>query len=109
MKILIDECLPRRLKQLLPEYDVQTVPEVGWAGKKNGELLALMSGVYDVFITVDNNMQYQQVLKDVPIGFIVLSAHNNKLETLIPLMAGTKVALETIVAGQVVRISQEDG
>jgi predicted nuclease of predicted toxin-antitoxin system len=107
MKILIDECLPRKLKRELSVYDVQTVPEAGWAGKKNGELLKLMSGVYDVFITVDSNMQYQQVLEDVQTGFIVLSAHNNKLETLLPLMERARTVLETITAGQVVRISQD--
>ena len=104
MKILIDECLPRKLKRELSEHDVQTVPEAGWAGRKNGELLKLMSGVYDVFITVDSNMQYQQVLEQAQVGFIVLSAHNNKLETLLPLMEQVKITLETIQAGQVIKI-----
>ena len=108
MKILIDECLPRKLKRELSDYDVQTVPEAGWSGKKNGELLKLMSGVYDVFITVDSNMQYQQVLETVQVGFIVLSAHNNKLETLIPLMERARLALETLTAGQVVTIREDE-
>jgi predicted nuclease of predicted toxin-antitoxin system len=105
MKILIDECLPRKLKHELPEHEVRTVPEAGWAGKKNGELLKLMSGVYDVFVTVDSNMQDQQVLEAMQLSFIVLSAVNNKLETLLPLMPAVQSALGSIQPGQVVRIT----
>lgn len=105
MKILIDECLPRKLKHELPDHEVNSVPEAGWAGTKNGELLKLMSGVYDVFVTVDSNMQHQHVLEDLQVGFIVLSAHNNKLETLLPLMDDVRAALEWIQPGQVVTIT----
>ncbi len=56
MKMLIDECLPRKLKHELPGHEVRTVPEMGWAGKKNGELLRLMSGQFDVFVTIDRNL-----------------------------------------------------
>jgi hypothetical protein len=55
MKLLLDECLPRSLKRALPGYDVSTVPEMGLAGIKNGQLLALMEPVFDVFITIDGN------------------------------------------------------
>jgi predicted nuclease of predicted toxin-antitoxin system len=107
MKILIDECLPRKLKRELTDHDVTTIPEAGWAGRKNGELLRLMAEVYDVFITVDSNMQYQQMLNDLQVGFIVLSAHNNKLETLLPLMPDVRAALEAIQPGQVVRVTAQ--
>jgi predicted nuclease of predicted toxin-antitoxin system len=108
MKILIDECLPRKLKWEFSEHEVQTVPEAGWSGKKNGELLRLMSGVYDVFVTVDSNMQYQQVLKTMPVGFLVLSARNNTLEALMPLMERARIALQSLTAGQVVRIAEDE-
>lgn len=109
MKILIDECLPRKLKFELPNHDVQTVPEAGWAGKKNGELLRLMSDAeFEAFITVDSNMQYQQQLMDLPIGFIVLSAQNNKLETLQPLMPQVATALDKLQIGQIVTIQEEE-
>jgi predicted nuclease of predicted toxin-antitoxin system len=104
MKILIDECLPRKLKNALSNHDVQTVPQAGWAGEKNGELLSLMSDVYDVFITVDSNMQYQQNLADMSVGFILLSAKNNKLETPLPLISDVEIALETIESGQLIMI-----
>ena len=108
MKILVDECLPRKLKQELKNHDVKTVPEMGWSGKKNGALLQLMTDVFDVFITIDNNLEDQQQLTSQPIGFIVLNAVNNKLATLQLLMPKVLEALETIQAGQVVKISQKD-
>lgn len=107
MKILIDECLPRKLKHELPDHEVQTVPEAGWAGQKNGDLLRLMAGVFDIFITIDNNLENQQQLANQPVGFVVLSAVNNKLSTLLPLMPEVRAALATIQPGQVVTISEK--
>jgi len=106
MKILIDECLPRKLKNALPEHEVKTVPEAGWAGKKNGELLLLMVGTFDVFITIDSNLEYQQQLQSLSVSFVVLSAKNNKLDTLMPLMPAVRKALQTLQPGQVVIITE---
>ena len=106
MKILLDECLPRKLKQSLTEHEAHTVPEMGWSGKKNGELLRLMLGQFDVFITIDNNMEYQLQLTELNIAFIVLSAKSNTLLRLLPLMSKVQASLETIQAGQLVRISE---
>lgn len=106
MKILLDECLPKRLKRELIGHDVKTVPEAGWAGKKNGVLLQLMVNEFDVFITVDQNMQYQQPLEDMPIAFVVLVAHNNKLEILQPLMIQVLSVLEMLKPGQVVEVHE---
>lgn len=107
MNILIDESLPRKLKLELPGHNVSTVPEMGWAGKKNGELLRLMSAQFDVFITIDGNLHYQQNLSDSKTALIVLSALNNKLETLKPLMAQVLSTLQDIEPGQLVVIGQE--
>ncbi len=105
MKILLDESLPRRLKRLLPGHEVVTVPEQGWASKKNGELLRLAVGQFDVFITIDQNLTYQQNLKDVNLAIIVLSARRNRFELLKPLMPQVMEAVGKIKAGQVIRIS----
>jgi predicted nuclease of predicted toxin-antitoxin system len=105
MKILIDECLPRKLKYELPDHEVKTVPEAGWAGKKNGVLLRLMADEFEVFITIDSNLEDQQQLATQPVAFVVLSAVNNKLETLLPLMPDVRAILETIQPGQVVKIT----
>ena len=106
MRILLDECLPKRLKRELVGHDVRTVPEAGWAGKKDGVLLKLMIGQFDVFITVDQNMQYQQPLVDIPLAFVVLVAYNNKFETLQPLMSKVLSVLSTIEIGQIVEVRE---
>ncbi|MGD2086971.1 MAG: DUF5615 family PIN-like protein [Candidatus Aminicenantes bacterium] len=82
MKILLDECLPKKLKNDLKNHEVKTVPEMGWAGKKNGELLPLAENHFDIFITGDQNLQYQQNLKDRLIIIFVLKSPNSRYETL---------------------------
>ena len=64
MRILVDECLPRKLKNEFADHTVSTVQEMGWSGIKNGELLRLMMNKFDIFVTVDTNLQYQQKLRD---------------------------------------------
>lgn len=109
MKLLLDECLPRRLKHGLPGHDVSTVPELGWAGIKNGQLLALMEPVFDVFITIDGNLRYQQNLTHRDIALVVLSASDNTIETLLPLMPQVLMALPATHSGQVVKVAgQQD-
>src|SRR5688572_13614565 len=107
MKILIDECLPRKLKNELIGHKVKTVPEMGWSGKKNGELLTLMLDAFEVFITIDNNLEHQQQLQELPISFIVFSAKSNTLAVLKPLMPAVRMALETIQLGELVIIRSE--
>ncbi len=57
MRVLLDESLPRRLRQELPEHEVSTVPEAGWAGKANGELLRLAEPAFEVFVTMDRQLR----------------------------------------------------
>ena len=60
MRILLDECVPRPLRRELPGHNVRTIQEMGWAGKKNGELLALMAGAgFEVLLTVDQSLRHQ--------------------------------------------------
>ena len=84
MKILLDESLPRKLKfDFEKEHEVLTVREQGWLGKKNGELLKLMTeNKFELFITVDKNLQYQQNLESVPLTIVVLRGKDNRRETL---------------------------
>ncbi len=105
MQILIDECLPRKLKRELPEHDVQTVAEMGWSGTKNGALLRLMNGKFDVFITIDQNLKYQQNLQGTTIGIVQLSAPSNRLKDLLPLMPELKQILAIIKAGEILQVS----
>lgn len=106
MRILIDECLPRQLKTFLSEHEVRTVPQMGWASKKNGELLKLMGDSFDIFVTFDKQMTYQQNLKSVSVAIVVLSAHKNRLDYLAPLMPDVIEAPKTIQKGDVVKIGK---
>ncbi|MGH2502850.1 MAG: DUF5615 family PIN-like protein [Ktedonobacterales bacterium] len=105
MKVLLDECLPRRLKHELRGHAVSTVPEMGWAGNKNGALLKLAEATFEVFVTADQNVAYQQNLRSVVLGIVVLVAANNRLETLRPLMPQVATALQTIQPGDLIHIS----
>jgi hypothetical protein len=86
VRVLLDECLPRRLKGELVGHDVRTAPEMGWASKSNGELLALAAAEFDVFLTVDRNLSYQQDVSAVDIAVVVLVARSNALDALRPLV-----------------------
>lgn len=105
MNVLLDECLPRKLKYELPEHNVSTVPEMGWAGTRNGELLRLAETAFEVFITADQNMAYQQNLRSTTLSIVVLAASDNRLETLRPLMPKVAQALATIQPGDLIRIT----
>lgn len=84
MKLLLDENLPRLLKiELGPDHEVFTVRDMKWLGKKNGELLGLLTlNGFDGFITLDKNLKYQQNINRFPIRIFVLDAPNSKIETL---------------------------
>jgi hypothetical protein len=97
VRVLLDECLPRRLKRELTGHEVRTAPEMGWASKKNGELLALAAADFDVFLTADRNLSYQQHVSAFDIAVIVLVAASNRLDDLRPL---TPRVLEVIVSAQ---------
>ena len=102
--MLLDECVPRRLRRELPGHEVLTVTEHGWSGIKNGKLLALADAEFDVFLTVDQNLKYQQNLTAFDIAIILLIARNNRLQTLRPLMPEVRGALERIKAGEFIRL-----
>ena len=104
MKVLLDECLPRKLKQELAGHEVATVPEMQWAGTKNGALLQLAAPDFHAFVTIDQNLQYQQNLSTANIAIILLVAPDNRLETLRPLMPDVQVALQTIRPGDLIRV-----
>ena len=102
--MLLDECVPRKLRRELSGHEVLTVTERGWSGIKNGKLLALAEAEFDVFLTVDQNLKYQQNLRAFDIGVILLVARNNRLKTLLPLMPEAREALENIKAGDFIRV-----
>jgi len=105
VKLLLDESLPRRLKSLFVTHETHTVPEMGWQGTTNGELLRLAAVEFDVFVTADQNLQYQQNLAGVDIGIIVMAAVTTRLDDLRPLVPGVLNALTSIQPGDVVRVA----
>ncbi|HAC64946.1 MAG TPA: hypothetical protein DCF68_15800 [Cyanothece sp. UBA12306] len=105
MRILLDECTPRPLKREFTNYDIRTVVEMGWSGKKNGELLKLMSeNGFTILLTTDQNLRYQQNLQQAKIAVIVLVAPTNKLSDLLSLIPNVRNVLTTITSGEVIEI-----
>jgi predicted nuclease of predicted toxin-antitoxin system len=105
MKILLDECIDRKLAKDFAGYQVKTVPQMGWAGVKNGQLLALAETEFDIFITVDRNLSFQQNLPQFDIAIIVLQASSNRLAELKPLVPKVLAILATAAKGQATTLS----
>jgi len=104
MKVLLDECLPRKLKCAVVANEVRTVPEAGWAGKKNGELLRLAQQSFDVLLTNDQNIEHQQNLREFDLAFVVLVAPTNDITDLEPLMPAANRAMKKLRAGEIAYI-----
>ena len=96
MRVLLDECVPRRLRAELAPHLVRTVVEAGWSGIKNGQLLLLASSEFDCLLTVDRNLQFQQNIESLPVAVLAIRAADNRFQTLLPLMGAVRVALATI-------------
>src|SRR5688572_26137306 len=105
MRILLDESLPRDLALDLTGHETQTVQKRGWAGLKNGELLRVASQEFQVLLTGDRNLEFQQNLATLPIAVMVLIAVSNRIESLQPLIPAVLEALKTVQAGQLVHVS----
>jgi predicted nuclease of predicted toxin-antitoxin system len=96
MRLLLDECVPARLTRAIPTHQVSTVPQEGWSGVKNGNLLALAASKFDVFITVDKNLPYQQNTTNLPVAIVVLDTLSNELSALLPLIPELLATLERL-------------
>ncbi len=106
--MLLDECLPRRWATLLVGHDVETVVGAGWAGLKNGVLLARIDGVYDAFITVDQNLSAQENLKSRGFGVIIVRTPSNTLQALASSTPMVLAALARTGPGQVEVVARAD-
>ncbi len=105
MKILLDECLPLDFRHSFPGHDAHSVEWAGLKGKKNGELLrdAELAG-YEVLLTVDQGIPYQQNLAGRKLSIIPIRSRTNQLEDLLPLREAILNALETMTPGRIVPI-----
>ena len=106
MKVLLDECLPRKLKFEIDADFVQTVPEAGWASKQNGELLKLAEQNFDALVTNDQNMEHQQAISGFDLAFIVLVGPSNDILDLLPLIPEVNKILLSIEPGTIEYVSQ---
>lgn len=102
MKIIIDECVPHIVKKRLPKREIKTVQQMGWSGVKNGELLRLVEAEFDVFITSDKNLRYQQNLKDRQIAILLLPS--NQIPIIENLLTEIDDALEIIKSNDFIEL-----
>jgi hypothetical protein len=104
VKVLLDHCVPRRFGRLLKGHEVKTAHEMGWSGLSNGRLLGQASEQFDVFLTVDQNVQYQQNLATLSLPVGVMVAPNNRYETLAPYVPAVLNWLSRPLVRELVRI-----
>ena len=101
MRVLLDECVDWRLARDIAGHEVTTVPDAGWASTRNGDLLGLAQKNFDVFLTVDRNLSFQQRLPSFSIAVVILRARTNRLVDLRPLIPKLLQVLPIAKRGEV--------
>jgi predicted nuclease of predicted toxin-antitoxin system len=104
VRVLLDECVPARLKGAFPGHAVQTVTECGWRSGKDSPLLTFAQTKFDVFVTVDRRLEIEHNLGEFRIGFIVVHVPNNRLESFVPIFDQLRTAVESVGLGRVLHI-----
>ena len=106
MRLLLDECLPQRVKFLFAEggHECETVRDAGFTGKENGELIALSEKKFEVLITIDKNIRFQQNITGRNISILIIRAASNDLDDIRPHLPQALTALKTIKPGQVLEV-----
>lgn len=101
MRVLVDECVDWRLSREIVGHDVKTTRQMGWATIRNGELLGLAAREFDVFVTVDRNLSFQQNIPAFAIAVVVLRARSNRLSDLRPLVPALLASIPMAKRGAV--------
>ena len=105
--MLLDECVPGRLARAFgAEHSVATVTGLGWAGTKNGDLLNRASGVTDIFVTMDGQLEHQHDISILPFGLVVVGAPSNRMPDLMPLVPEMLAALDRVRPGTVEHVGR---
>src|SRR5215467_1570664 len=101
MRVLIDECLPAGLKESLTAmgHECETVRRAGYGAKKNGELLSLAEGQWDVLLTSDRNIKHQQNMTGRTVSILILCSKTNRMKDILPLMPACAESLHAIQPG----------
>ena len=105
MRVFLDECVDWRLAREITGHDVRTARQMGWTTIKNGALLTLASQHFDIFVTVDRNLSFQQNLDSFSIAVIVLQAKTNRLADLKPLAPALLTAIKSASPGSAKYVS----
>lgn len=108
MRVLLDECLPARLKRAFPGHAVKTVPEAGWRRSKDAGLLRLAAGSFDVFVTIDRNMERQDV-SSLRLGLIIAHVRSNRLLDFQPVLSDLAEAIRKVKPGEVIHVRTPRG
>lgn len=104
MRLLLDECVPRPLRNEFTGHTISTIEQAGFKGLENGELLREASAGFDVLVTVDKNIEYQQNPANLPMAILIISAKSNRLEDLVPMMPKVLDALSGIKCGEIIKV-----
>lgn len=107
MRVFLDECVDWRLSRELLGHDVKSARDTDWTSIKNGELLALASYSFDVFVTVDRNLAFQQNVTGLPIAVIVLHSRTNRLADLRRLVSELQAAITSATPGAITDVGSE--
>jgi predicted nuclease of predicted toxin-antitoxin system len=101
-RVLFDENMPRKLRRDLPEFFIRTAQEQGWSSFRNGMLLREASGSFDVLVTIDQRMRYQQNVRQFDLGIVVIEVPDTRLVHLRPLVSELRDAIERVQTGEVI-------
>lgn len=104
MRILLDHCIDRRFRRYLPGHQVQTTREMRWEALENGDLLDQAQGEFDVLMTVDRNLQYQQTITGRPIALVVLVTPDARLSALVHLVPELERVLQNVSSGSIYEV-----
>jgi predicted nuclease of predicted toxin-antitoxin system len=106
-RVLFDEDVPRQLRRDLPASHIRTAQEEGWSAFKNGELLSRAAADFDVLLTADKNLQYQQNLARFDIGIVVIGSLDTRLQNIRTLLPNIRTAIENVAPGSVIVVGAQ--
>jgi Domain of unknown function (DUF5615) len=104
-RVLLDENLPRKLRRELSEFNVRTVQEEGWTSFANGELLSRAQHEFDVLLTADRRLQFQQNLTRFDIGVVVILTVSLRFRTIRTAIEPIRAALATVKSGELIEVN----
>jgi hypothetical protein len=105
-RVLFDENMPRKLRRDLPEFHIRTAQEQGWSAYKNGQLIKQLSEVFDVLVTIDQNIRHQQNLSQFNVGVVAIEIPDTRLVFLRQLIPEIREAISVVKPGELINIER---